>query len=247
MEQEKIGKFIAECRKKQNLTQVQLGEKVGVTDKAVSKWESGLRLPDIAILNDLSNVLNITTTELLNGKKFQQNIQNIPITESQYYKIINKELLLFLNDHYNNCSIYLIQSKNRNYLIEGLIINSKDTDFININFIQNNFNDDMKNDLVYSYEYSFSIENDMIYKTGNILLYEYHKEDLATPFNKILQEIKIYIIRNNNKNNNNNNSNNASNKNLILQIKYINQDFEQKDIKIFLSLDKIFANNKVII
>ena len=92
MEQEKIGKFIAECRKKQNLTQVQLGEKVGVTDKAVSKWESGLRLPDIAILNDLSNILNITTTELLNGKKFQQNIQNIPITESQYYKIINKEL-----------------------------------------------------------------------------------------------------------------------------------------------------------
>lgn len=56
MEQEKIGKFIAQCRKEKNLTQAQLGEKVGVTDKAVSKWESGLRLPDIAILNDLSNV-----------------------------------------------------------------------------------------------------------------------------------------------------------------------------------------------
>lgn len=244
MEQEKIGKFIAQCRKEKNLTQAQLGEKVGVTDKAVSKWESGLRLPDIAILNDLSNVLNVTTTELLNGKKFKSNVQYVTTTESQYHQIINKELLLFLNDHYSCCSIYLIQSKDKNYLIEGLIIDSKETDFINISFIQNNSIDNMKIDLVYSYEYSFSIENDVIYKTGNILLYEYQKEDLAIPFNKILQKIKIYIIRNNHQNSN---INNTLNKDLILQIKYINQDFEQKNINISLSLDQIFTNNKIVI
>lgn len=239
MEQEKIGKFIAECRKKQNLTQAQLGEKLGVTDKAVSKWENGLRLPDVTILNDLSNILNVTTTELLNGKSFTQDIQYITASEIQYYQIINKELLLFLNDHYNNCSIYLVQSENSDYFIEGLIIDSKENDFINISFIKN------KNrtiDLVYSYEYSFSIENDTIYKIGNVLLYEYKKEDLAIPFNKILQEIKMYIIR---KNNQNNVYADPLNRSLILQIKYINQDFEQKDIIISLSLNRIFANNRI--
>lgn len=240
MEQEKIGKFIAQCRKEQSLTQAQLGEKVGVTDKAVSKWENGLRLPDIAILNNLSNILNVTTTELLNGKKTIHNLQNITETESQYYEMINQELLLFLNDHYNCCSIYLIQSKDQNYFIEGLIVDSKETNFINISFIQNNCIENLKIDLVYSYEYSLSIEDDVIYKTGNILLYEYQKEDLAIPFNKVLQKIKIYIIRNNN-------PNDILNKNLILQIKYINQDFEQKNINISLSLDQIFTNNKIVI
>lgn len=239
MEQDKIGKFIAECRKKQNLTQAQLGEKLGVTDKAVSKWENGLRLPDVTILNDLSNILNVTTTELLNGKSFMQDIQSITASETQYYQIINKELLLFLNDHYNNCSIYLVQSENSDYFIEGLIIDSKENDFINISFIKNK---NREIDLVYSYEYSFSIENDTIYKIGNVLLYEYKKEDLAIPFNKILQEIKMYIIR---KNNQNNVYADPLNRSLILQIKYINQDFEQKDIIISLSLNRIFANNRI--
>ena len=239
MEQDKIGKFIAECRKKQNLTQAQLGEKLGVTDKAVSKWENGLRLPDVTILNDLSNILNVTTTELLNGKSFMQDIQSITASETQYYQIINKELLLFLNDHYNNCSIYLVQSENSDYFIEGLIIDSKENDFINISFIKNK---NREIDLVYSYEYSFSIENEIIYKIGNILLYEYKKEDFAIPFNKVLQEIKLYIIK---KNSQDSTFVEMLNKNLILQIKYINQNFEQKSIIISLSLIKIFANNRI--
>ena len=233
MEQDKIGKFIAECRKKQNLTQAQLGEKLGVTDKAVSKWENGLRLPDVTILNDLS------TTELLNGKSFTQDIQSITASETQYYQIINKELLLFLNDHYNNCSIYLVQSENSDYFIEELIIDSKENDFINISFIKNK---NREIDLVYSYEYSFSIENEIIYKIGNILLYEYKKEDFAIPFNKVLQEIKLYIIK---KNSQDSTFAEMLNKNLILQIKYINQNFEQKSIIISLSLIKIFANNRI--
>lgn len=49
MNQIKIGKFIAECRKKQNLTQIQLAEKLNITDRAVSKWERGMSLPDISL------------------------------------------------------------------------------------------------------------------------------------------------------------------------------------------------------
>lgn len=236
----KLVNLLLNVEKKQNLTQAQLGEKLGVTDKAVLKWENGLRLPDVTILNDLSNILNVTTTELLNGKSFTQDIQSITASETQYYQIINKELLLFLNDHYNNCSIYLVQSENSDYFIEGLIIDSKENDFINISFIKNK---NREIDLVYSYEYSFSIENDTIYKIGNVLLYEYKKEDLAIPFNKILQEIKMYIIR---KNNQDGVYVDPLSRNLVLQIKYINQNFEQKDIIISLSLNRIFANNRIV-
>lgn len=69
MNNEKIGEFIAQLRKSQNLTQRELAEKLNVTDKAVSKWERGVSLPDITILPDLSEMLCVTITELLNGEK----------------------------------------------------------------------------------------------------------------------------------------------------------------------------------
>lgn len=69
MEQEKIGKFIANRRKEQSLTQVQFAEKLGVTNKAVSKWETGKCLPDAALFNDICLLLNITLNELFSGEK----------------------------------------------------------------------------------------------------------------------------------------------------------------------------------
>lgn len=65
----KIGAFIAQLRKSKNMTQRELAEKLNVTDKAVSKWERGISLPDITILPDLSEIFEITITELLNGEK----------------------------------------------------------------------------------------------------------------------------------------------------------------------------------
>lgn len=69
MNQEKIGKFIASCRKKQKLTQEQLAEKLGITYKAVSKWETGKGLPDASIMMDLCNILEINVNDLLSGEK----------------------------------------------------------------------------------------------------------------------------------------------------------------------------------
>ena len=68
MDQVKIGKFIAECRKKQGLTQLQLAERLNITDRAVSKWENGKSMPDSSIMLELCDVLNITVTDLLNGE-----------------------------------------------------------------------------------------------------------------------------------------------------------------------------------
>lgn len=67
MEQEKIGKLIASKRKEKGLTQEQLAEKLGVTNKAVSKWENGKSMPDLAIIQELCKILGITVTTLLNG------------------------------------------------------------------------------------------------------------------------------------------------------------------------------------
>lgn len=68
MDQIKIGKFIAECRKKANLTQKQLAEKLGITDRAVSKWENGKSIPDSSIMLELCKELGITVNDLLSGE-----------------------------------------------------------------------------------------------------------------------------------------------------------------------------------
>lgn len=69
MDQLKIGKFIADCRKGKNLTQMQLAEKLGITDKAVSKWERGIAMPDTSIMLELCDILGISVKELLSGEK----------------------------------------------------------------------------------------------------------------------------------------------------------------------------------
>lgn len=69
MNQETIGKFISELRKEKNMTQQELADKLGVTDRAVSHWENGRRLPDYSILKDLSNELGVSINEILAGKK----------------------------------------------------------------------------------------------------------------------------------------------------------------------------------
>ena len=69
MNQIKIGRFIAERRKKANLTQMQLADKLGITDKAISKWERGIAMPDTSIMLELCDILCISVNELLSGEK----------------------------------------------------------------------------------------------------------------------------------------------------------------------------------
>ena len=71
MDQEKIGKFIAELRKEKNITQEQLAEKLGVTSKSISRWENGNTMPDYTLLKDLCNELDININELLSGEKIK--------------------------------------------------------------------------------------------------------------------------------------------------------------------------------
>ena len=76
MDQIKIGRFIAERRKQECLTQMQLAEKLNITDRAVSKWETGKSLPDASIMLELCNVLGISVNELLSGEKITMENEN---------------------------------------------------------------------------------------------------------------------------------------------------------------------------
>lgn len=86
MNQEKIGKFIAEKRKEKNLTQEELSEKLRVSINAVSKWERGICLMDMSLLKPLSNILDVNVIDILSGEvvpsnniqeKYEESIQNI--------------------------------------------------------------------------------------------------------------------------------------------------------------------------
>jgi transcriptional regulator with XRE-family HTH domain len=84
MDQIKIGKFIAELRKKSNLTQSQLAEKLNITDRAVSKWETGKAMPDSSIMIELCSLLKITVNDLLSGEI---------VTKENYNKELENKLL----------------------------------------------------------------------------------------------------------------------------------------------------------
>ena len=108
MNQEKIGKFIAKCRKDKKLTQSELAEKLGVTDKSIGNWENGRNMPDLSLFKPLCDELGITINELLSGEnlkkeeyqeKFEENIISTIDYSTKKITLIRNNLgivLLFL-------------------------------------------------------------------------------------------------------------------------------------------------------
>jgi transcriptional regulator with XRE-family HTH domain len=74
MDQIKIGKFISSCRKEQGMTQAALAEKLGISDRAVSKWETGKSMPDSGIMLELCELLGINVNELLSGERIMTEV-----------------------------------------------------------------------------------------------------------------------------------------------------------------------------
>ena len=91
MDQIKIGKFIAECRKKNNLTQMQLAEKLNITDRAISKWENGKGMPDSSFMLDLCSELKISVNELLSGEVLEVNNYNEKLEQNLIDIVKQKE------------------------------------------------------------------------------------------------------------------------------------------------------------
>ena len=87
MNQKKIGAFIAECRKRKKLTQLELAEKCGVTDRSVSNWENGVCLPDASLYILLCDILQISINELFAGEF---------VCDERYKNIADEKLLMLL-------------------------------------------------------------------------------------------------------------------------------------------------------
>ena len=105
MNQEKIGRFIASCRKECGYTQASLGEKLGITDRAVSKWETGKSIPDASIMLELCNLLKISVNELLTGEhiamenykeKAEENLLELQEKKVKAQKSLFRTELLFI-------------------------------------------------------------------------------------------------------------------------------------------------------
>lgn len=105
MNQEKIGKFISECRKNKKMTQEELAEKLNVTDRAISHWENGRRLPDYSIVKELCEQLEISINEFFAGKKVSENdyknvadenMTNMVNKLNQEKKIFEKKMIILL-------------------------------------------------------------------------------------------------------------------------------------------------------
>lgn len=104
MNQEKIGKFIAECRKTKNMTQQELAEKLNVSDRTVGNWENGRNMPDLSLFKPLCNELNISLNDLMSGEK---------VKEREYQEKLEENTINIID--YTNKKI-----ENRNHFI-GLI------------------------------------------------------------------------------------------------------------------------------
>jgi len=98
MDQIKIGKFIADKRKQNNMTQVEFAEKLGVTNKSVSRWENGKNMPDISLFIPICELLNISVNELIIGEEIKNDNQSAEViveTIKDANKKMSKARLIF--------------------------------------------------------------------------------------------------------------------------------------------------------
>ena len=111
MNQEKIGKFIAENRRAKKITQSELAEKLGVTNRAISNWENGKNMPDLSLFKPLCEILEITINELMSGEK---------ISSNEYYEKLEENFINTI-DYVDKKSIKSNDMKNIIMLLVSIV------------------------------------------------------------------------------------------------------------------------------
>ena len=171
MDNNKTGKLIASQRKKKGMTQQELGDKVGVGFRAVSKWERGLTSPDITIVNDLSKILGISSDELLSGnisKEHKEPKKKMSFKIKITLSIIVSLLILItsLIAYYNDKTYtYDISSIDNDYFVEGQVMFEKKNIKIIINKLEFNDQSEYQTKLK-NYEYQIMSNDELIVGYG---------------------------------------------------------------------------------
>jgi len=172
MDNKKIGKLIAMLRKQKGLTQQELGDKVGVGSRAVSKWECGTTVPDISIINELSTILGISSDELLSGKLNKPKETKPKSKLKTKYKILIISAIILIISLislfiYNNNKTYvynIAETEPEKFKIEGNVTyqNGIISIYIN-NFI---FDKQLTKLNIKQYKYEVKLNNKMILGYG---------------------------------------------------------------------------------
>lgn len=142
MDYGKIGKYIKKKRKKIGITQDELGELLGVTGKAVSKWECGSAMPDVSLFIPLSNILKIEISELLNGEDRKdkpelvhkrKNILMIILTILTISSIVFTLIMgIYYRNNYDKVHIYKLMSADADFSVNGEILTVNNNNYIHI-------------------------------------------------------------------------------------------------------------------
>ncbi|MBR6949709.1 MAG: helix-turn-helix transcriptional regulator [Bacilli bacterium] len=259
MDLEKMGKFIAEMRKKHSLTQSQLGEMLGISGKAISKWERGISAPDISLLNDLSKILEVSVSEILNGEKDisedKANNVNVKVIDA-YNKIFKKKytkvifilisLLLsliilfsvaYLITNYNKCFVYKLSSGSEEFYLEGLIASNQKENSLLITGISY-YGEDYQSEDAKKYnkiKTEVMINQKVIGRTIKMLENDSIEKALNDNYLIVNENPKItdYIIKKNIKN-------------IAIIITLYGQDDLKEKYVIPLKIEKKFSNNRLV-
>lgn len=256
MDLNKIGKFIMTLRKEKGLTQEQLGAKLGVSGKSVSKWERGVNAPDIAILEKLSNELNVSINELLKGEISDKRIENLIQSKTtldglKFYSdniktnFIKKLILIlcfvivlfavtFTITNYGRTSIYSIESNDTKLNIEGYVIFNQQDNKIIINYI--NYIDEKTGTQIEPVVKSISV----MLKSGEQVILQQHDEISE---GEILSEMLNKFRTNMSGDNNLIKKKELKNLSLIIEYQDLDDDYHQ--LKFDIKAEKTFSNNKL--
>ena len=193
MDCKKIGEYIQLKRKAIGITQQDLGDKLGVTSKAVSKWECGVALPDVSLFKDLSEILNIEIEELLNGEDNKEipvdkkkNIAIIVLSTITFLLLIISILLgIFFYNNYDKVHVYELESANKEFDLEGKLIIIGDKKYLTINNIKYKLDKDI---YISKIDYEIKYLDSIIYKRNDLNI---NRENLI--LRKKLNELMIFV------------------------------------------------------
>lgn len=193
MNSNNIGKFISELRKKNNMTQRDLANKLMVTSQAVSKWENGRGIPDIEMLKKLSEIFKVNIDDILEGealKKESKNKHHIYIYLLLFLMVIATFLIVLKYQNNNDFNFKTLASDNNSFSINGVIAfnNKKKSIYISDVFYDGNDEAEYKNIECILYESVDNIEK-KISTWGNL---DYQTEELNY-LSELLKEVEFNI------------------------------------------------------
>ncbi len=181
------------------MTQSELGNKLNVSDKSVSKWECGVNAPDISILNELATILGVTTTELLNGERNNKEVSVESIrfyngrAKIKYMKYFFGILILisflfstlFLINNYNQFQVYTLSSNQEDFVVSGYILFNHKMNIIMINEIEyiDRYIGTKKEIVTTSIDIFLKYNNEVLYTTGTGIYHEEEPKSLSEYIN----------------------------------------------------------------